>query len=66
MTCVYVCATACIWRSEENFGEFVLSFHIVCPGDTAQVVRLGDRGFNSWDHRADYVPSFEMCVCSYD
>lgn len=39
---------SCMWRSEENVWELILSFHIVWPGDTSQVVRLDDRGFYSW------------------
>jgi hypothetical protein len=26
--CVHVCAIACIWRSEDNFVDSVLSFHL--------------------------------------
>lgn len=36
-------STACLWISEDNFQELVLSLHQVGPGYQAQVTRLGSK-----------------------
>lgn len=36
-------ATVHMWRSEYNFQELALSFHLVSPGDGTQVVNLGSK-----------------------
>lgn len=33
-----MCATACIWESEDNLQEWVLSFCYVGPGDQTQIL----------------------------
>jgi hypothetical protein len=43
--CIYLgsghpCATGCIWTSEDNLWELILSFHHVGHRDQTQVVRL--------------------------
>lgn len=40
-TCMHV--TVCVWRSEDNLQELVLSFHCVGSGDQTQVVRPGSK-----------------------
>lgn len=41
--CVYIYTMACMRRSEDNLGEWVLSFHHVGPGDQTQIVRFGGK-----------------------
>lgn len=35
-----MCAIACVWKSEDNFGELVFSFHHVVPEYLTQVLGL--------------------------
>jgi hypothetical protein len=42
--CFSICTVVHIWRSEDNLGELVLSFHSdVYPTGGTQVIRLGGR-----------------------
>lgn len=41
--CADTSAIKCLWRSEDNLEELVLSFHHVVPEDQTQVFKLGDR-----------------------
>lgn len=40
---LYICAMACIWTSEDNLGELVLSFHHMSPRHGAQVISPGSK-----------------------
>lgn len=44
MTFICVYTSVGMWRSEDNQGELVLSFHLESPGDQTQVVKLGRKG----------------------
>lgn len=48
--CFYsVCGgTQYMWRSGGNFGELVPFFHLISPGDRAQVVKPGSRDLYLW------------------
>lgn len=37
---VFISVNACLWGSEGNLGDQVLSFHRVRPGDQTVVLRL--------------------------
>lgn len=50
--CMHLCATACVWRSEDNSRESVLSFH------------LGFQGLNS-DHKRLMVPAESLHTDSW-
>lgn len=41
--CGYTHATVCMWRSEDNLGGSVLSFHHVGSGDWTQTARLAGK-----------------------
>lgn len=42
-------ATACVWMSEDNFKESVLSFYHVGSRNGTQVIRIGSKAI-SLDH----------------
>lgn len=48
--CVCVIAMACVWRSEDNFWELVLSFYHVGSWNHTEVVRLGGKVLHQWSH----------------
>lgn len=37
---IFYCWGPCIWRSEENLPEWILSFHHMAPRNQTQVIRL--------------------------
>lgn len=39
----HTCATATVWKSEDNLENLVLQFHYVGPRDGAQGFRLGGK-----------------------
>lgn len=51
---VYLCmvtrAAACIWKSEGDFSELVLSFHYVVSRDRTQIVSLGGKPLSLLSH----------------
>lgn len=44
--CTHAHSTVHLWRTDDKFQKFVLSFHLVSPRDWTQVVRL--TGKHSW------------------
>lgn len=46
--CAVTCATPPVWRSEDNFKEFL--FYHICPGDLIQVVRLEGKHLHPLSH----------------
>lgn len=41
--------TVCVWRSEVNLEELILSFHSVSSRDQTQVIRLGSKNLSLHD-----------------
>lgn len=50
-----------LW-SEDNFGEFVLSFDHVGPGDWTQVISSGDHCLCLLNHLADPPQTFDSKI----
>jgi hypothetical protein len=58
----HMCSMACMWRSEDNLGELVLTFHRVRPRDEAQIRGLSSQHLYllshlSQAHRKDFSGS---------
>lgn len=53
--CVYVCAMARMWTSEDSLQGSVFSFHCVGLWDQTRVIRLGGRLQYSLSHFASPV-----------
>lgn len=52
--CVYVykhvCAKVCVWRSENNFEELVISSNDVDPRDQTHIIRHGGKHLYPLNH----------------
>lgn len=48
MYCVCADAMAPLWRSEDSFWKFVLSFHDMRPRNWTRVVRIGSGHLTHW------------------
>lgn len=46
--CVFMCAMAFVWRSEDNIQELVLSYHGFIPGVEFRLLGLQDKHCTSW------------------
>lgn len=48
----YACATAYVWRSEDNLQKSILLFYLLGPGDWIKGIRCRDRNIYQMNHSA--------------